>query len=64
MAGSFLVHLLNKRVRRTMKRLPIHNIYSSCHVAVTYIMDKGPQSPEHRNIAPAIAARACAKDET
>jgi len=38
-----------------MKRLLIHNIYSSSHVAVTYIMDKGPQSPEHRNIAPAIA---------
>src|SRR5258705_4253051 len=32
------------RVRCTMIRRQVHNIYSSCHVTVTYIMDNGPQS--------------------
>jgi len=33
-------------VRCTMIRREVHNIYSSCHVGVTYIMDNGPQSLE------------------
>jgi hypothetical protein len=38
-------------VRRTTFRRFIHNIYSSCHVDVTYIIDKGPKSPEQWNRA-------------
>jgi len=33
-------------VHRTIFRRFIQNIYSSSHVAVTYIIDKGPQSLE------------------
>src|SRR5258705_7244426 len=38
-------------VHRTIFRRFIHNIYSSCHVDVTYIIDKGPKSPEQWNLA-------------
>src|SRR5713226_3261540 len=47
--GTRVVHLHNKRVRRTMIGRPIHNIWASRHVTVTYIMDKRPQSLEHWN---------------
>jgi hypothetical protein len=39
------------RLHRTIFRRFIHNIYSSCHVDVTYIIDKGPKSPEQWNRA-------------
>src|SRR6266436_2230154 len=39
-------------VHRTIFRRLIHNIYSSCHVDVTYIIDKGPKSLEQWNLAP------------
>jgi hypothetical protein len=41
------VRLHKKRLQRTTNRRRIHNIWTSCQLAVTYIMDKGPQSPEH-----------------
>src|SRR3954470_18057230 len=37
-------HLHNNRVQRTTIRRAIHNIWTSCHVAVTYIITKRPQS--------------------
>jgi hypothetical protein len=40
-----LAGLHSKRVHRTMIRRSNHNIWASCHVAVTYIGDNGPQSP-------------------
>jgi len=38
-------------LHRTKFRRFIHNIYSSCHVDVTYIIDKGPKSPGQWNLA-------------
>src|ERR1035438_3377738 len=54
-----VVRLHNKLVRRTTIRRSIHNIWPSCHVAVTYIRDNGPQS-----LLQGICSRSrCAEDD-